>query len=79
MAMNIYCKFEKASYNIVFVRAVIVKSLYTLQRRHNKAKSVAIVWIQKRVGGWGCPRDGDKVLENYTQGQSSTQDGKTTQ
>ena len=30
MAMNISCKFEKASYNIFFVRAVTVKSLYTL-------------------------------------------------
>ena len=26
MAMNISCKFEKASYNIFFVRAVTVKS-----------------------------------------------------
>ena len=26
MAMNISCKFEKASYNIFFVRAVMVKS-----------------------------------------------------
>ena len=35
MAMNISCKFEKASYNIFFVRAVTVKSLYTLRRcRH---------------------------------------------
>ena len=30
MVMNISCKFEKASYNI-FVRAVTVKSLYTLR------------------------------------------------
>ena len=29
MAMNISCKFEKASYNIFFVRAVTVKSLRT--------------------------------------------------
>ena len=29
MAMNISCKFEKASYNIFFVRAVMMKSLYT--------------------------------------------------
>ena len=39
MAMNISCKFEKASYNIFFVRAVTVKSLYTLWRR-NKVKSI---------------------------------------
>ena len=38
MVMNISCKFEKASYNIFFVRAVTVKSLYTLRR--NKAKSI---------------------------------------
>ena len=38
MVMNISCKFEKASYNIFFVRAVMVKSLYTL-RRCNEAKS----------------------------------------
>ena len=31
MAMNISYKFEKASYNIFFVRAVTVKSLYTLR------------------------------------------------
>ena len=31
MVINISCKFEKASYNIVFVRAVMVKSLYTLR------------------------------------------------
>ena len=46
MAMNISCKFEKASYNIFFVRAVTVKSLYTLQRRRNEVKSDAIRWIQ---------------------------------
>ena len=41
MAMNISCKFEKASYNIFFVRAVTVKSLYTLQqRRRNEVKSI---------------------------------------
>ena len=43
MAMNISCKFEKASYNIFFVRAVTVKSLYTLQwqrRRRNKVKFI---------------------------------------
>ena len=39
MAMNISCKFEKASYNIFFVRAVTVKSLYTLRRR-NEVKSI---------------------------------------
>ena len=42
MVMNISCKFEKASYNIFLVRAVTVKSLYTLRRRrrHNKVKSI---------------------------------------
>ena len=44
MAMNISCKFEKASYNIFFVRAVTVKSLYTLRwrrrRRPNEVKSI---------------------------------------
>ena len=41
MAMNISCKFEKASYNIFFVRAVTVKSLCTLRRRRrNEVKSI---------------------------------------
>ena len=43
MAMNISCKFEKASYNIFFVRAVTVKSLYTpwrQRRRRNNVKSI---------------------------------------
>ena len=31
MVFNISCKLEKASYNIIFVRAVMVKSLYTLR------------------------------------------------
>ena len=31
MVINISYKFEKASYNIFFVRAVMVKSLYTLR------------------------------------------------
>ena len=31
MVIHIFCKLEKASYNIFLVRAVIVKSLYTLQ------------------------------------------------
>ena len=31
MDFNISCKFEKASYNIFFVRVVMVKSLYTLR------------------------------------------------
>ena len=39
MVMNISCKFEKACYNIFFVRAVTEKSLYTL-RRCNEAKSI---------------------------------------
>ena len=43
MAMNISCKFEYASYNIFFIRAVTVKSLYTLWRRRcrrNEVKSI---------------------------------------
>ena len=40
MVMNISCKFEKASYNIFFVREVTVKSLYTL-------------WRSSRGGGGG--------------------------
>ena len=42
MVMNIPCKFQKASYNIFLVRAVTVKSLYTLQRRrrHNEVKPI---------------------------------------
>ena len=40
MVMNISCKFEKASYNIFFVRVVTVKSLYTLQWRRNEMKSI---------------------------------------
>ena len=31
MVINISCKLEKASYNIFFVRVVMVKSLYTLR------------------------------------------------
>ena len=31
MVIHIFCKLEKASYNIFSVRAVMVKSLYTLQ------------------------------------------------
>ena len=31
IVINISCKLEKASYNIFFVRAVMVKSLYTLR------------------------------------------------
>ena len=31
MVINISCKFEKASYNIFFIRVVIVKSLYILR------------------------------------------------
>ena len=40
MVMNISCKFEKASYNIFFIRMVTVKSIYTLRRQRNKAKSI---------------------------------------
>ena len=31
MVINIFCKLEKASYNIFFIRAVMVKYLYTLR------------------------------------------------
>ena len=41
MVINILYKFEKASYNIFFVRVVTVKSLYTLRRRRNEAKSLS--------------------------------------
>ena len=40
MVMNISCKFEKASCNTFFVRAVTVKSLSTLRRRRNEVKSI---------------------------------------
>ena len=40
MVINISCKFEKASYNIWFVRAVVVKSLYTPQRWRNETNSI---------------------------------------
>ena len=40
MVMNIFYKFDKATYNIFFIRAVMVKSLYTLRQRRNKAKSI---------------------------------------
>ena len=39
MVMNISSKLEKGSYNIFFVRAVTMKSLYTLRRR-NEVKSI---------------------------------------
>ena len=42
MVMNISCKFEKSSLNIFLLLAVMVKSLYTLQRRRNEAKSIFI-------------------------------------
>ena len=46
MVINISCKFEKDSCNIFYVRAVTVKSLFTL-RRCNKAKSIVSTgWIQ---------------------------------
>ena len=31
MVINIFCKLEKASYIIFFIRAAMVKSLYTLR------------------------------------------------
>ena len=50
MVMNIYCKFEKASYNIFFVRAVRMKSLYTLrQRQRNEAKSIVSTGYKNTV------------------------------
>ena len=60
MVMNISCKFEKARYNIFFVRAVTVKSLYTLRRR-NKAKSIVstgyypvdTMKVSKSLQAWG--------------------------
>ena len=48
MVMNISCKFEKASQNIFFVRAVTVKSLYTLRRQKS------IVSIAKPIVSTGC-------------------------
>ena len=48
MAMNISCKFEKANYNIFFVRAVMVKSLYTLRRRRRRRNEV------KSIVSTGC-------------------------
>ena len=50
MAMNIYCKFEKASYNIFFVRAVMVKSLYTLRRRQQRRRRNEV----KSIVSTGC-------------------------
>ena len=56
MIMKISCKFEKANYNIFLVRAVTVKSLYTLPRRgRNKAKSIVSggynkIGLQKKRG-----------------------------
>ena len=48
MAMNTSCKFEKASYNIFFVTAVTVKSLYTLRRRRRRRNEV------KSIVSTGC-------------------------
>ena len=48
MAMNISCEFEKASYNIFLVRAVTVKSLYTLRRRRRRRNEV------KSIVSTGC-------------------------
>ena len=31
MVIHIFCKLEKVSYNVFFIRAVMMKSLYTLQ------------------------------------------------
>ena len=49
MAMNISCKLEKASYNIFFVRAVTVKSLYTLRRRRRRRRNEV-----KSIVSTGC-------------------------
>ena len=40
MVMNIFWKNEKASYDIFFVCAIMVKSLYTLRLRRKEAKSM---------------------------------------
>ena len=56
MAMNISCKFEKASYNIFFVRAVTVKSLYTLRRRRRRNE------VESIVSTGCCPVDIIKVV-----------------
>ena len=57
MAMNISCKFEKARYNVFFVRAVTVKSLYTLWRRWRRRNEV------KSIVSTGCyPLDTIKAL-----------------
>ena len=60
MAMNISCKFEKASYNIFFVRGLTVKSLYTLQRRRRTRNEV------KSIVSTGC-YPGDTIKSNYIQ------------
>ena len=58
MVMNISCKFEKASYNIFFVRAVMVKSLCILRRRCNEAKSIVST---------GCYQVDTKIKSFYCQ------------
>ena len=40
MVTNISCKFDKAGYNIFFVTALTVKSLWTLRQQRSKAKSI---------------------------------------
>ena len=50
MAMNISCKFEKASYNFFLVRAVTVKSLYTLRRRRQRRRRNEV----KSIVSTGC-------------------------
>ena len=70
MAMNISCKFEKASYNIAFIRAVTVKSLYTLRRRswHYQVKSIVSI---------GCyPVDTMSHWENPTNKQINKEANK---
>ena len=63
MAMNISCKFEKASYNFFFIRAVTVKSLYTLRRRRRRNEVKSIV-------STGCyPVDTNRAAEISTAGQ----------
>ena len=45
MVINIFCKLEKASYNIFFIRAVMVKSLYTLNLLNSENLKVAIAQL----------------------------------
>ena len=66
MVMNISCKFEKASYNyIFFVRAVTVKSLYTLRRWRNEAKSIVSTGCYPVSGGYNDRSRGPDHLKEW--------------